>query len=426
MLFRADEERQMLAEIVLGFAALAGDVTACPTHRERLEAIAGALERRPTDATLFYWAAATWADCGQIEPARAALARTQELGDGFLPIRAVGFEKIWSEAEFQKQYQALERQLPRVGDHAPVVYTVRGSDLIPEGIAYDERAQALYVGSIAKGEIVRVRRGEQEKFADRSDGLTYVLGLAIDPRNRRLYAVNTSALSAAAERPIRNEVIAFDLDKGREVARFTAPDAGQLNDVSIGEDGFIYVTDSQRGAVYRARISEGGALAPLVAPGSLGGANGIATGEGGALFVAHATGVARVDAKSGAIVPIANATRETIAAIDGLYWRDGILLGIQNATNPGRVIQIELDEPRTRVTRVRTLLSHHHPALNEPTTGAFAGDRLLVLANSYVGVLDETARIRDRSVLRDPVVIAVDLSRSKQEANPVPSSGLPR
>ena len=403
----------MLLEIVLGFAALAGDVTACPAHRERLEAIAGALERRPADATLFYWAAATWADCGQLDPALAALARTQELGEGFLPIRGVGFENIWSHAEFQKQYQALERQLPRVGDEAPVVYTVRGADLIPEGLAYDERAQALYVGSIAKGEIIRTRNGEQETFADRSNGLAYVLGLAIDQRQRRLYAVNTSALSTSADRPVRNEVVAFDLEKGGEVARFTAPDAGQLNDVAIGDDGFFYVTDSQRGALYRGRASKGGALATLVAPGSLGGANGIARGEGDALFVAHATGSARVDAKSGAVVPIVNATRETIAAIDGLYWRDGTLFGIQNATNPGRVIQIEIDEPRTRVTRVRTLLSHHHPALNEPTTGAFAGNRFLVLANSYVGVLDETAKIRDRSVLRDPVVLALYLSRSK-------------
>jgi hypothetical protein len=403
----------LLAEIVLGFAALAGDVSACPAHRERLEAIAGALERRPGDATLFYWAAATWADCDQLEPAVAALARTQELGEGFLPIRAMGFEKIWSQPEFQKQYQALERQLPRVGDQAPVAYTVRGSDLIPEGIAYDERAQALYVGSIAKGEIIRMRNGEQETFADRSNGLVHVLGLAIDQRTRRLYAVNTSALSTAAERPMRNEVIAFDLEKGREVTRISAPDAGQFNDLAIGADGFIYVTDSQRGAVYRGRVSDGGALAPLVAPGSLGGANGITRGEGDALFVAHATGVARVDAKSGAVVPLVNDTRETVAAIDGLYWGHGTLFGIQNATNPGRVIQIELDEPRTRVMRVRTLLSHHHPALNEPTTGAFAGDRLLVLANSYVGELDETAKIRDRSVLRDPVVISVNLSRRK-------------
>ncbi len=297
----------MLVEIVLGFASFAGDVSACPSHRERLEAIAGALERRPTDATLFYWAAATWADCGQLEPALAALARTQELGEGFLPIRTMGFEKIWSQPEFQKQYQALERQLPRVGDQSPVAYTVRGSDLIPEGVAYDEHAQALYIGSIAKGEIIRVRNGEQQTFADRRNGLVHVLGLAIDERNRRLYAVNTSALSAAAERPIRNEVIAFDLEKGREVARFTAQDAGQLNDVAIGEDGFIYVTDSQHGAVYRGRLSEGDALAPIVAPGSLGGANGITRAEADTLFVAHATGVARVDATNGTVVPLVNA-----------------------------------------------------------------------------------------------------------------------
>lgn len=403
----------MLIEIVLGLAALSGDVNVCPQHRQRLDAIAQALERRPGEAMLFYWEAATWADCGQLESSLSALARTREAASGFLPVRAVGFEKVWDEPRFQRVYEEFESALPRIGERATVAYTVRGADLIPEGIAYDEPGGALYIGSIAKGELIRVRGDRQEVIADRRAGLVNVLGLAVDAPARRLYAVNTNALSPPADGSLRNEVLVFDLDKGALLGRLMASDAGQLNDVAVGASGYVYASDSRNGAVYQCPRDVDGEFKVLVAPGSLSGANGLAVAENGALFVAHTTGVSRVDVKTGAVTPLANSTRETVGAIDGLYWRDGALLGIQNATNPGRVIQIGLDESLTNIAEVRTLLSHHHPALNEPTTGALAGDRLLVLANSYVAVLDETGKIRDRSVPRDPVVLAIDLAKAQ-------------
>lgn len=397
----------MIVEFVLGLAALSGDVNACDKHRQRLDGIAAALDRRPRDAMLYYFEAVTWADCGQTEPLLAALARTQEFGAGFLPVRSIGFDKVWNVPAFQERYTQFEHALPRVGADAPVVYTARGVDLIPEGIAHDERHQALYMGSIARGEIIRLRNGKQEVFADRRAGLTNVLGLAIDPRSNRLYAVNTSTLTEP-DAPARNEVVAFDLETGAVAGRFNAAEAGQLNDVALSTTGILYVSDSAAGVVYRGQMAESGALEVLVKPGMFGGPNGLAVGDG-ALFVAHTTGIARVDVESGVVTPLTNETREAVGAIDGLYFERGVLFGIQNATNPGRVIRIELDPTRTKITGVRTLLSHHHPALNEPTTGAIAGDRLLVLANSYVATLDEQGKLRDRSVLRDPVVLAVGM-----------------
>ena len=77
----------MIVEFVLGLAALSGDVNACETHRQRLDGIAAALDRRPRDAMLYYFEAVTWADCDQTEAMLSALGRTQEFGAGFLPVR---------------------------------------------------------------------------------------------------------------------------------------------------------------------------------------------------------------------------------------------------------------------------------------------------------------------------------------------------
>ena len=55
-----------------------------------------------------------------------------------------------------------------------------------------------------------------------------------------------------------------------------------------------------------------------------------------------------------------NRTRESVAAIDGLYAWQGELIGVQNVTNPGRVIRMQLSADGDSVIAVKTLLSHHH------------------------------------------------------------------
>jgi sugar lactone lactonase YvrE len=395
----------MVFELVAA-AALSGDPASCTRNAPRLNAIAVALERRPTDGTLYFWEAATWADCRQLAPTLAALDKAREHADGFLPIEPMGFAGVWSEPEFQKRRAAFEQALPQAGLSAPVAFRIQGKDLIPEGVAYDPTTRSLYLGSIAHKKIVRVRDGKQETFA--ANGLDAVLGLAADSRTRRLYAVSTNGIFPTTAPPL-NQVLTFDLDSGALLRTVSARDAGQLNDVAIAADGTVYVTDSRAGGVYIARTDDS-QLESFLPAGALGGANGIALSKDQRfLFVAHATGVARVNLSDKAVTPVVNATRETIAAIDGLYVHRGTLVGVQNAVQPGRVIRITLDDAGVKATGVQTLLSHHHRELNEPTTGAVDGDRFLLLANSFVGALDDDGKLRPGIDLRDPVVLEIPL-----------------
>jgi sugar lactone lactonase YvrE len=394
-----------MLELIL-LAGLSGDPKLCPQHAQRLEAIATALEQRPTDATLHYWEAATWADCRQVAPALVALDLVREHGEGFLPIRGLGFEAIWDDSKFQKRRVAFENALPRVGVDAPMAFRATGKLLIPEGVAYDRTTQSLFLGSTVQGQIIRLRAGRQEPFATPSAQLDSVLGLTVAVETRRLYAVSTNQVFPRKDDDARNRVLVFDIDKGTLV-RTLAANAGQLNDIAISNSD-IYVTDSRTGAVYFAG-PEDSTLKELLAPGTVFGANGIARGPGDSLFVAHATGVAKVDVRTRAVARLTNTTRETIAAIDGLYFHRGSLLGVQNATNPGRVIQMKLDADSTDVVEVKTLLSHHHPSLDEPTTGALDGERLLVLANSHIGAADENGQVREDAATRDPVILEIRL-----------------
>jgi hypothetical protein len=127
--------------------------------------------------------------------------------------------------------------------------------------------------------------------------------------------------------------------------------------------------------------------------------------------VAHTTGLAVVELASGELKSVAAPPRETVAAIDGLYaWQDG-LVGVQNVTTPGRVIEMTLAHDGLTITHVQTLLSHHHPSLDEPTTGAVGPDGFYLLAATGVSRLQADGRIDHPETIPKPTVLRVLLPR---------------
>jgi hypothetical protein len=63
------------------------------------------------------------------------------------------------------------------------------------------------------------------------------------------------------------------------------------------------------------------------------------------------------------------------------------------------------------VAGLTVLQSHHHPAFDEPTTGALVGDVLLVIANSHVGRYQPDGSLREPQLVRPPELVAVPLRR---------------
>ncbi|HKY90335.1 MAG TPA: hypothetical protein VJM11_04815 [Nevskiaceae bacterium] len=391
-------------------AAAAELLPPCANQKARVEAIKAALERRPDDPALHYYLSGAWAACGNIVAALAQIDRVIALGDGFMPVRDLGFERIWDDARFRARRIAMELALPEVTD-AALSAALPNADLIPEGIAVDPSNGRLFLGSAAQGRIVEVGdKGEPLPFAGPTSGLDQVLGMTVDTARGWLYVVNTNRLIPKADAPPVNAVYAFDLRTKVRIRLLDAAGAGQLNDVAVAADGTVFASDSRDGAIYRANLKDTG-LALWMPPDTFPGANGLALSDDGrALYVAHATGIARVELATGDIrVRIGNATRETLAAIDGLYQRAHKLYGVQNVTNPGRVIEIQLDAAGTTVTGVETMLSHHRPELAEPTAAAFDGNDLLVLANSFFGRLRSDGTLRDPGTLKGPIILAVPL-----------------
>ncbi len=378
--------------------------------KRTVTAIEEALKGRPDDPTLLFYLSRFQAQAGNKVASIAALEKVLRLGDGFMPSRQNGFEKVWDDPAFQEVAKKIEARLPRLDFH-PTAIELSDRELLPEGIAFDPKSLEFFVGSIAQRRILRIEvPGKVSEFAGRDAGLDSVLGLALDVPRRLLYAVSTSALTDEGRRNRRNTVVVFDADTGSRLRRVDVPAAKQLNDVTVARGGRVFASDSEGGAVFEIPVS--GAARVLVPEGQVRGTNGLAASpDAKRLYVAHSTGLAVVDIATGAWKRMAVPARENVAGIDGLYEWQGGLVGVQNVTTPGRVIFMDLSPDGNAVTRVRTLVSHHHPALEEPTTGAPSDLGFYLLAATGASRFNREGKIDNPSTAPKPTVLKVPLPR---------------
>ena len=376
--------------------------------RTRLERIQSLRKDRPDDGVLIFYEAITRIDLDDRDAAFALLRSLQGRKLGLVPVRDAGFEAMWDDPEFQKIREKLVQEESRTPD-ALVAFRLADPKLIPEGIAYDPKQDRFLIGSVAQKKIVSAnRKGEVKDFSGPKDKLDCVLGLFVDSAQEQLYAVSTNGFLDEAQKQRRNAVVRYDLKTGLLVNRYDAPDANQLNDLTVAADGTIYATDSAGGTLFRKTHADK-TLTPFGAKGAPPGANGITLGTDGKLYVAISTGIARIDLSTGAPTRLSQPVTVVTGGCDGLYWHRGDLVGIQNVTNPGRIIRIALADQGTRISGITVLQSHHHPEFVEPTTGAIVADALYVIANSYVGHFQPNGSIKDPGQLKATAIIAVPL-----------------
>lgn len=408
--------RVMLCAVLISagqfFPLAKGADDAGAAARASLERLQELRKERPGDGILVFYEALLRTRMGEREPVLALLRSLKGRKLGLIPTRESGFEGLWNEQEFQALSKELSEEEPAT-PVSPVAFRLKDPRLIPEGIAYDAVGQRFFLGSVAQHKvIVTDGKGETHDFSKAGDQLDAVLGLSVDSAHGLLYAVSTNSFEESGKKERRNAVVRYDLKTGRLTDRFVAPDAAQLNDLTVAPDGTLYATDSDAGSLFRKKPDETKLLL-FGEKGKLPGANGITLSPDGALYVTLSTGIARMEPKGGEPVRLPQPDTVATGGCDGLYWHEGDLLGIQNTTNPGRVIRIALSEKGTRISGVTVLQSHQHPEFDEPTTGAIANGALNIIANSYVGHYQSDGSIKNVEELKGTTVIAVPLRRAR-------------
>lgn len=398
------------AFLALAFAPVKAADDADAAARASLERIQALRKERPGDGVLVFYQAMVDVGLGEREAAFELLRSLKGRKLGLIPVRDTGFDPVWDDPEFQTLRKELAAEEPET-PVSPVAFWLKDPKLIPEGIAFDAKGERFFIGSVAQRKIIVTdAKGEARDFSSSSDKLDCVLGLTIDADRGELDAVSTNGFEESAKTERRNAVVRYDLKSGRVLDRIAAPEAMQLNDLAIAPDGILYATDSAAGTLFRKKAGEK-TLTRFGEAGALRGANGIALGADGMLYVTLSTGIARVNVESGEPTRLPQPDTVVTGGIDGLYWYDGDLLGVQNVTNPGRVVRIALTYKGTRIDGLTVLQSHHHSDFDEPTTGAIANGALHVIGNSYVGHYQPNGTTKDAGDLKGTAIIAVPLRR---------------
>jgi len=117
------------------------------------------------------------------------------------------------------------------------VWDVPGLLGAPESVAYDDGRKVLYVSNFSGQCISKIGLDGTIVAAQWVGGLKSPTGLKFF--GGRLYAVE------------RSGVAEIDPESGSIVARHPIPDAVLVNDLAIGNDGVIYVTDTSKDCIFR-------------------------------------------------------------------------------------------------------------------------------------------------------------------------------
>ncbi|MGV8038957.1 MAG: SMP-30/gluconolactonase/LRE family protein [Thermoanaerobaculaceae bacterium] len=269
-----------------------------------------------------------------------------------------------------------ERDYPPVV-HSELAFTVAGTDLIPEGLAFDPVDRLLYMGSMPTHSILRLTLdGKASTFvAPGQDGIGEVIGIRVDPGRRALWAASLGEKECA--------VLAFDLATGRLRRKAVLPREGHLlNDLVVTPGGDVVVTDSDGNRLYRLR-ADGGTLEPLTVAVRL--PNGIALApDGASVYVAEVeAGILRVDLATLEATPLQRPARLSLLGIDGLYARDRELVAVHNWQYACQVVRYRLDAAGTTIERV-DVLERRDPRFVFPTTGAVVDGWFYFMGNTQI------------------------------------------
>jgi hypothetical protein len=377
-----------------------------------LEALLAASALRPQHGGIVFELGAAYAAVGRLDEAAQTLERAAAMGTAAATENRPDLAACRPHPACAAALAAIGRnRQPKTG--STVAFTFTGPGLLPEGLAYDPGSDAFFVSSVRERRILRLDKSRApHPFADRSAGLWAALGMAVDVPRRRLW-VATAALAEMADGTAaeegRSALLALSLDSGHPVARYELPHDRPhvLGDVIVSPAGDVFTTDSTSPAIYR--LPAGASALETIAAGEpFVSVQGLAlSSDGQRLFVAdYAKGIFAIDLGSRRVRLLEAPRTAGILGIDGLYRAGAALLGIQNGTDPPRLLRLAIEGDR--ITSVEVVDSAH-PVATDPTLGVVVGDRFFYIGNSQWAAAQAGGKMDPAVKPEDPVILGLGL-----------------
>jgi sugar lactone lactonase YvrE len=290
-----------------------------------------------------------------------------------------------------------------------VVAIIDENDIIPEGIAFDEKSKTIFLSSIHKNKILAISPdGFVSDFVpSNKDGIKQVLGMKVV--NGQLWACNNTPEHDTVDRHANLHV--YDLASGKLLRRITVKGKHLFNDFYMMRNGDAYVTDSDGAGVYL--IKKGSDKAePFIKGGTIPYPNGItATADEKKIIVSTGggQGIVSIDLETKAIKSITHAHYFIIGA-DGLYRYKNKLIAVQNVTFPEGIVEMQLSDDGQTITDIKHL-AVGIPEFDTPTTGVIVGDEFYFIANSQLfQLIGNNGKIKNPEKLKETSILKISLN----------------
>jgi hypothetical protein len=241
---------------------------------------------------------------------------------------------------------------PAAEDALRISGTVLGS----AGLAYDRVSSRFVVADtgLKKLMILDQRSGHVvDLVTSASAGFYDITGLEIDSARGTLWAVSAESASAAAERQPSSALHKMQLVSGRPLDRIPVPDdlkPCRLEDVAVTRDGSVLLLDAAGKRVLRLRAGTR-AFTP-VASLRVEGLTSLAPTGDRIVYVAHASGIVRVDTVSGAVAALAG-SGDALGGFERIRWAKDSLVGVQRLPDAARrVVRIRIVDGRASAPEI--------------------------------------------------------------------------
>jgi hypothetical protein len=224
----------------------------------------------------------------------------------------------------------------------PDEIAIKTPGFVPEGVEYDTKNHRFLVGSLAEGTVFSVATdGTLTPFIKDPD-LKSSVGIEVDEERNRLLVANSDSDVFSGKSAGRAKLGVYDLGSGKRLAMVDLAAAGPsdakahfANDLTVGADGSVYVTDTMARVIYKVTPQY---TASVFLPNSFGAVqrhmlNGIVFNPAGYLLVAE-SGAGDVYK-----VPLGKPESftkvklpEAVPGADGLLWqtKEGCLVVVRN------------------------------------------------------------------------------------------------
>lgn len=368
--------------------------------RDEIKTLEDILQRAVDRGAVLFLLAHDYARLGDHAKALDLLKQCVTLDEGFDPAGDKAFAPLQGDREFQNLVEHVRQKTLPV-HRAQVAFTIEQKDLFPEGLAVDPSAHLFYMGSEYHNKIVKISQaGAVADFVKEGIyDLMPVGGVHVDPADHSVWCATDPG------KKNRSEIAHFDA-QGTLLERYQPTTAGphDLNDLVLRGTSEIYVTDTEGNHVFRfdrksRRFAELNLGRPVFGP------NGITVSDDGdVLYVGDDLGVIRMDLRTNQAQDVRPVAHDTMAGVDGLYWYEGGLVGIEYGTAANRVMRWNLTQDG-RAVKSSEVLERGTDMVRDPTTGAILDGKLYFMANTGIENLED-GKISDPAKL-EPLRIAV-------------------